>query len=141
MTNNKKIEKDLWKFCKEIFENRKKALPNFDEKSCSDCFTKSLKKNKHLRDFSPPSWMKSLDEPDSSFGTIPPNYREISKIIHKMILSDSTCPFEHVSATALKTCSVLRSVLHRIINYCWTKKVIPVTWRKDSACLYTIKVH
>ena len=54
MTNDEKIEKDFWKFCKEVFENEKQVLPDFVEKTCSDYFIKSLKKNKHLRDFSPP---------------------------------------------------------------------------------------
>ena len=72
--------------------------------------------------------MKSLDESDSPFDTIPPSYREISKTIHKMKSSGSACPF--YNAIALKRCPILRSALHRIFICCWTKKVIPVTWRK-----------
>ena len=44
--------------------------------------------------------------------------------------SDFACPFDHVSLIALKRSPILRSALHRIIVYCWTKKVIPATWRK-----------
>ena len=99
-----------------------------------DYFIKSLK-NKHVSDFSPPSWMNSLDEPDSPFGTTPPSYREISKIIRKMKSSDSACPFDHVSGIALKRRTLLRSALHLIIVYCWSKKVIPVTRRKGFCVL------
>ena len=77
--------------------------------------------------------MKSLDESDSPFDTIPPSYREISKIIHKMKSSGSACPF--YNAIALKRCPLLRSALHRIFVHCWTKKVIPVTWRKGFCVL------
>ena len=70
---------------------------------------------------------ESQDEPDSLFDTTPPNYREISKVIHKMKSSGSACPFDHVSVIALKRCPILRSALHRIMVYCWTKKIIPVT--------------
>ena len=69
--------------------------------------------------------MKSLDELDSPFNTTPPSYQEISKVI----------PFDHVSVIALKRCPILRSAFHRIIVYCWTKKVIPVTWRKGFSVL------
>ena len=135
MTNDEKVEKDFWKFCKEVFESENQILPVFDEKTCTDYFIKPLKKNKHLRDFSPSSWMKSLDEPDSSFDTTPPSYREISKIFHKMKSSCSACPFDHVSVIALKRCPILKLALHHFIIYCWTKKVIPVTWRKGFCVL------
>ena len=75
--------------------------------------------------------MKSLDELDSPFNTTPPSYQEISKVI----------PFDHVSVIALKRCPILRSALHRIIVYCWTKKVIPVTWRKGFSVLIYKKKH
>ena len=114
MTNDEKIEKNFWKFFKEVFENENQVLPDFDEKTYSDYFIKSLKKNKQLRDFSPPSWMKSLDEPDSPFDKTPPSYREISKIIHKMKLSGSACLFDHVSVIALKRCPILGSALQSI---------------------------
>ena len=130
MTNDDKTEKDFWKFCKEVFESENQVLPDFDEQTCSDYFIKSLKKRFHLRDFNPSSWMKSLDEPDSPFDTTPPSYRKISKIIHKMKSSGSACPFNHINVIALKRCPILRSALHRIIVYCWTKKVIPATFRK-----------
>ena len=74
MTNGEKIEKDFWKFCKEVFECDNQVLHIFDEKTCSDYFIKSLKKNKHLRDFSPPSWMKSLEGSDLPFDTTPPSF-------------------------------------------------------------------
>ena len=73
MTNYENIEKDFCKFCKEVFKSENQVLPVFDEKTCSDYFIKSLKKNKHLRDFSPPSFMKSLDEPDLPFDTTLPS--------------------------------------------------------------------
>ena len=42
MTNDEKIEKDFWKFCKEVFKSENQLLPFFDEKTCSDYFIKSL---------------------------------------------------------------------------------------------------
>ena len=100
-----------------------------------DYFIKSLNKNRHLRNFSRPSWMKSLDEPDSPFDTTPPSYRESSKIIHKMKSSGSASPFDHISVIASKRCPIQRSAVHRIIVYCWTKNVTPVIWREGSCVL------
>ena len=88
-----------------------------------------------MRNFSRPSWMKSLDEPDSPFDTIPPSYRESSKIIHKMKSSGSASPFDHISVIASKRCPIQRSAVHRIIVYCWTKNVTPVIWREGSCVL------
>ena len=100
-----------------------------------DYFIKSLNKNRHLRNFSRPSWMKSLDEPDSPFDTTPPSYRESSKIIHKMKSSGSASPFDHISVIASKRCPIQRSAVHRIIVYFWTKNVTPVIWREGSCVL------
>ena len=33
MTNDEKIEKDLWKFCKDVFESENQVLTVFDEKT------------------------------------------------------------------------------------------------------------
>ena len=58
------------------------------------------------------------------------------QVIKKLVkLSGSACPFDHVSVIALKRCPILRSALHRIMVYCWTKKIIPVTWRKGFCVL------
>ena len=53
MTHDKRIEKDFWKYCKEISESEDKVLPDFHEKTCYEHFMKSLKKSKHPRDYSP----------------------------------------------------------------------------------------
>ena len=83
MTNDEKIEKDFWKFCKEVFKSENLVLPAFDEKTCSDYFVKSSKKNKYLRDFFPSSWMKSLDEPDLPFDTTPQVIEKSVKLFTK----------------------------------------------------------
>ena len=101
-----------------LYESENQVLPVFDEKTCSDYFIKSLKRNKNLRDFTPPSWMNSLDEPDFLFDITPPTYCEISKIVSKIKSSGSTFPFYHVSVIALKRCPILILDLHRIIVYC-----------------------
>ena len=92
---------------------------------------KSLKRKKHLRDFFPPSWTKSPDEPDFLYDTTPSRYCEISKIVYKMKSHGSTCPFDHVSVIALKRFPILTSDLHCIIVYFWIEKVILATWRKS----------
>ena len=56
--HDERMEKDFWKYCKEIFESEDKVLPDFDESICYEHFIKSLKKNKHSGGYSPPSWMK-----------------------------------------------------------------------------------
>ena len=33
MTNDEKSEKDLWKFCKDVFESENQVLTVFDEKT------------------------------------------------------------------------------------------------------------
>ena len=129
-TPDEKIEKDFWKYCKYIFESKDKVLHDFYVTICYEYFIKSLKKNKHSRDYSPPSWMKILDEPTSQFDLSPPTYREISKIIHKMKSSGSACPFDHVSVIALKRSAILRSALHRIIVCSWQNNIIQETWKK-----------
>ena len=58
------------------------------------------------------------------------------QVIKKLVkLSGPACLFDHVSVIALKRCPILRSTLHHIIVYCWTKKIIPVTWRKGFCVL------
>ena len=79
--------------------------------------------------------MKCLDEPDWPFDTTPQSSQEIIKTIHKMKSSGSACPFNHVIVIALKRCPIVRLTLHCIIVYCWTKKVIPVTWKKGFCML------
>ena len=55
MTPDEKIKKDFWKYCKYIFESKDKVLYDFYVTICYEYFIKSLKKNKHSRDYSPPS--------------------------------------------------------------------------------------
>ena len=135
MTHDEGIEKDFWMYCKEIFETEDKFLPDFNKTTCYEHFTKSLKKNKHSRDYSLSSRMNILDEPTSLFDLSPPTYREISKIIHKMKSSGSTCPLDHISVIALKRSPILRSALDRIIVYYWENKTIPETWKRSFCVL------
>ena len=98
-------------------------------------FYQVIKEEQTFKRFLPFIVDESLDEPDSPFDTTPPSYREISKIINKMKSSGSAFPFDHVSVIALKRCPILRTGLHFIIVYCWTKKVTPVTWKKGFCVL------
>ena len=135
MMCDQRIEKD---FSKEIFKSKNEVLPDFVKIISYEHFViKSLRKNKHSRDYSPPSLMNILDEPNSSFGLSPPTYWEISKIALKAKPSGSACPFAHVSVIALKRCPILRSILHRIIVYCWQNN-IPETWKRGF-CVFIYK--
>ena len=96
----------------------------------------------HLGDYSPPPWMKILNEPTSQFYLSPPTYREISKIIHKMKSSGSAYPLDNVGVIALNRCLILRSALQRIIytiailqiTYT-TNNIIPETWKRSFCVL------
>ena len=58
MTPDEKIKKDFWKYCEYIFESKDKVLYDFYVTICYEYFIKLLKKNKHSRDYSPPSRLK-----------------------------------------------------------------------------------
>ena len=141
MTHDERIEKDFWKYCREIFESEDKILPDFDETICYEQFIKSLKKNKHSRVCSTPSRMKVLDEPTSLLDLSPPTYPGINKIIHKTKSSCSACPFDYVSVIGLKRCPILRSALHHIIVCCWETKIIPETRKRGFCVPFIKKVH
>ena len=44
MTNDERIEKDAWKFCKKVFKSENQVLPVFDEKICSDILSSHERK-------------------------------------------------------------------------------------------------
>ena len=48
--HNKRSEENLWKYCKDIFENESKIQPEFSEDECHSYFRNSLKtKNRHKK--------------------------------------------------------------------------------------------
>ena len=132
MRHDERIDKDFWKYCKEIFESEDTFLPDFDETMCDEHFIKSLKKHNCSRDYSSPLWMKNIHKPTSLF--------DLSQNFHKMRSSGSACLLDHPSIIALKRCLILRSALHHIIVCCWQNNIIPGTWKRNFCVLIYKKV-
>ena len=70
-----------------------------------------------------------LDEPNELFNCEPPSYRENTKIVNEMKRSGSPCSHDQVSIIILQRCPYIRTLLHRIITYCWQKQIFPEEWR------------
>ena len=83
-THDNRIERNFWKYCKEVFEDKETVLHEFDETTCSDFFRTLLRAKQANRNFDIPSWMKRLTEPDEEFDTSAPTYSEIASIIKRM---------------------------------------------------------
>ena len=127
--HNSEVKEKFWKYCKETLEKPKdNTQPDFDEKTCRDYFRKSYKKQSKAN-YNFPTWMRMLNEPTELFNNEPPSYMEITKIINKMKSSGSPCPHDQMSIIILKRCPYVRTVLHRIIKYCWSHQKFPEEWR------------
>src|SRR6267154_2497979 len=82
-----------------------------------------------------PAWFIPLSPPTHPFDTSPPTYREIAAIVNKMKNGASPCPFDQLSAIALKRCPILRTLLHLIIDKCWSAGKIPRCWARGVTIL------
>ena len=133
MRHDERIEKDFWKYCKEIFESEDKFLPDFDETICYKHFIKVLKKDNCSGDYSSPLWMKILHKPTSLF--------DLSQNFHKMRSSGSACLLDHPSVIALKRCLILRSALHRIIVCCWQNSTFQGPGKETFVYLFIKTFH
>ena len=134
--HNEKISKNFWKYCKEVFETKDVKEPEFNEEQCYQFFSKILEKSSHKCDKFP-SWMKMLDTPTQVFNSSTPTYQEITKIVRKMKSSASACPLDQISILTLQNCPYLRTVVHRIISYCWDNQTVPKVWKYG----FTILIH
>ena len=45
------------------------------------------------------------------------------------------CPFNHVSVLILKNCPILRTHLHKILQYCWETHSVLKTWKRGFTIL------
>ena len=133
MRHDERIEKDFWKYCKEIFESEDKFLPDFDETICYKHFIKALKKDNCSGDYSSPLWMKILHKSTSLF--------DLSQNFHKMRSSGSACLLDHPSVIALKRCLILRSALHRIIACCWQNSTFQGPGKETFVYLFIKTFH
>ena len=129
----KDLSKDFWKFCKGEFEQSETQQPNFDELSCYDYFKSVFLEKSENRQFNFPSWLKPFPAASSNFDSECPSYREITKRIRRMRSSGSPCPIDQISIIPFKRCPILRTQLWRILSKCWTKKRIPIIWKRAVA--------
>ena len=51
--------------------------------------------------------------------------------------SASACPLDQISILTLQNCPYLRTVVHRIISYCWDNQTVPKVWKYG----FTILIH
>ena len=52
--HNKRCKENLWKYCKDIFENESKIQPEFSEDECHSYFRNSLKSKNRNKKFTYP---------------------------------------------------------------------------------------
>ena len=109
------------------------------------------------KNFSFPSWIPSLREPDHPFPLEPPFYEKITSVIRRMKSSATPCPRDKISVSpflnfrfpvspfprfplhvpVFKRCPYLRSLITNIIHNIWLSGKVPLEWKK--AC--TILIH
>ena len=109
--------------------------PNFNVEECENYFKDSHQQNAESSSFMYPSWMKQLNRPQSVFDLATPSYREITSIINNIKSSGSPCPFDHISIIVLKRCPIMRTVMLKVISYCWFNKIFPKTWKNAFTIL------
>ena len=108
-----KLNKNFWKYCKETFEVENNTLPDFDKVVIEQYFRNILKMKGREKTFRLPSWMKTVNHPQSEFDKSIPTYSEISKIISKMKASGSPCLLDQVSVIVLKRYPIVRTILQQ----------------------------
>ena len=79
--------------------------------------------------------MKQLSQHESVFDLEKPSYQEITSIINNIKSNGSPCPFDHVSVIVLKRCPIMRTIMHKVISYCWSYKIFPNTWKNAFTIL------
>ena len=129
------IKSNFSKYCRSTFESKENVKPCFDESTCYTFF-KNRQREKHVnKSFSPPVWMKKLNQPSKEFDLSPPSYREIVSIIRKMKSSGSPCPFDQISVIVLKRCPIVRTMIWKIIEKSWEIGKVPTVWKNGLTVL------
>ena len=123
------MAENFWKYCKETFEGVESILLSFDERTCHAYFRKILTSRKTNRNFELPSWLKTQSTP-----TAPCNLMDPSD---KLRSAASPCPLDQMNAIMLKRCPFFRTMLHKILSYCWKHQRVPKAWKQGL----TILIH
>ena len=127
------VERNLfWKYCKNTCESEAKVQPTFDSNTCSNYFKEALCSKNKSRTFVFPEWMTHQQLPHNEFEMSPLRYDEVARAVKRMRSGTSPCPFDHVSVLVLKNCPILRTHLHKLLQYCWETHSVPKTWNMNS---------
>lgn len=65
----------------------------------------------------------------------PPKYQEITKVIHSTYSSASPSPIDQISIINLENCPVTRTMLIKVIAYCWEHQFFPTKWKSSVTIL------
>ena len=79
--------------------------------------------------------MKTLDPPKKEMNIDPPMYQVITKVINYMHSSASPSPIDEISIIILKNCPITRTMLTKIIAYCWEHQYFPTKWKNGITVL------
>ena len=78
--------------------------------------------------------MKTLSQPTSEFNLEVPSYEEVAKTINYMRSGASGCPNDQISIIVLKNRPITRTMMWKIIAYCWPNKLFPKSVEKWCHC-------
>ena len=131
------ISKSFWGYVKRVLRTSSTLLPSFSKDQCSQYFFKMFSSLSPCKNFSIPSWIPTLREPDHPFPLEPPSYEKITSVIRRMKSSATPCPRDKISIIVFKRCPYLRSLITNIIHNIWLSGKVPLEWKK--AC--TILIH
>ena len=123
------------KYCKDIFESEPKVQPTFDSNTCLNYFKEPLHCKNKSRTFVFPEWMTHLQPPHSECDMSPLLYDEVARAVKRLRSGASPCPFDHVSVLILKNFPMLRTHLHKILQYCWEIHSVQKTWKHGFTVL------
>ena len=126
------VKRNFWKYCKNTFESEPKVQPTFDSSTCLNYFKEALQCRNKSRTFAFPEWMTHLQSPHSECDMSPLRYEEVTRAVKRLRSGASSCPFDPVSILILKNCPILRTHLHKTLQYCWETHSVPKTWNTDS---------
>ena len=72
--------------------------------------------------------METLDPPKKEMNINLATYQEITKVVNYMRSSASSSPIDQTSIIILKNCPIVRTMLTKIIVYCWEHQYFPTKW-------------
>ena len=135
------VKRNVWKYYKNTFESEAKVQPTFDSNTGLNYFKEALHCKNKSRTFVFPEWMNHLQSPHSQCDMSPLRYDEVARAVKRLRGGASPCPFDHVSVLNLKNCPILRTHLHKILQYCWETHSVPKTWKHGFAVRFTRKEY